>query len=168
MAENNLIGISGLLGAGKTSLATELGKVLNLPLYYEPIIEKEYLEDFYKDMKRYSFSFKVYLLNCRFRKYQQVIWNGGDGIQDWTLYEDSIFAKVLYEEGYMDERLYKTYLNLFRNMSNFMKKNKLYNIYEEYMKEISKVILVMRVKTEFENKHTIKDVDNLKLHINKI
>ena len=67
MAENNLIGISGLLGAGKTSLATELGKVLNLPLYYEPIIEKEYLEDFYKEMKRYSFSFQVYLLNCRFR-----------------------------------------------------------------------------------------------------
>ena len=46
----------------------------------------------------------------------------GNGIQDRTLYEDSIFAKVFYEEGYMDERLYKTYLNLFRNMSNFMKK----------------------------------------------
>ncbi len=67
MAENNLIGISGLLEAGKTALSTELGKVLNLPLYYEPIIEKEYLEDFYKEMKRYSFSFQVYLLNCRFR-----------------------------------------------------------------------------------------------------
>ena len=55
--------------------------------------------------------------------------------------------------------------------------NKLYNIYEEYMKEIRKVIPAMRVncskfktvkelaqiiKTEFENKHTIKDVDNNK------
>ncbi len=63
-------------------IMAENNLILNLPLYYEPIIEKEYLEDFYKDMKRYSFSFKVYLLNCRFRKYQQVIWNGGDGIQD--------------------------------------------------------------------------------------
>ena len=85
MAEDNFIGISGLIGAGKTTLAKELGKVMNLPVYYEPIIENEYLEDFYKDMKRYSFSFQIYLLNCRFRQHQQVLWNGTGGIQDRTL-----------------------------------------------------------------------------------
>ena len=92
MAEDNFIGISGLIGAGKTTLAKELGKVLNLPVYYEPIVENEYLEDFYRDMKRYSFSFQIYLLNCRFRQHQQVLWNGTGGIQDRSLYEDSIFA----------------------------------------------------------------------------
>ena len=125
MTEDNFIGISGLIGAGKTTLAKALGKVLNLPVYYEPIIENEYLEDFYRDMKRYSFSFQIYLLNCRFRQHQQVLWNGTGGIQDRTLYEDSIFAKVLYEDGNMEEREYKTYLNLFKSMSNFMKKNTL-------------------------------------------
>ena len=75
MSEDNFIGISGLIGAGKTTLAKALGKVLNLPVYYEPIIENEYLEDFYRDMKRYSFSFQIYLLNCRFRQHQQVLWN---------------------------------------------------------------------------------------------
>ena len=40
MSEDNFIGISGLIGAGKTTLARALGKVLNLPVYYEPIIEK--------------------------------------------------------------------------------------------------------------------------------
>jgi deoxyadenosine kinase len=208
MAEDNFIGISGLIGAGKTTLARELGKVLNLPVYYEPIVENEYLEDFYRDMKRYSFSFQIYLLNCRFRQHQQVLWNGTGGIQDRTLYEDSIFAKVLYEDGNMEEREYKTYLNLFRNMSNFMKKNtlivhldvkpeeslrriklrargcetgitvdyltKLYNAYEEFLKEISKVIPVIRVnyskfktaeemaqiiKREYDNMHNIKNVE---------
>ena len=208
MAEDNFIGISGLIGAGKTTLARELGKVLNLPVYYEPIVENEYLEDFYRDMKRYSFSFQIYLLNCRFRQHQQVLWNGTGGIQDRTLYEDSIFAKVLYEDGNMEEREYKTYLNLFRNMSNFMKKNtlivhldvkpeeslrriklrargcetgitvdyltKLYNAYEEFLKEISKVIPVIRVnyskfktaeemaqiiKKEYDHMHNIKNVE---------
>ena len=181
---------------------------MNLPVYYEPIVENEYLTDFYRDMKRYSFSFPIYLLNVRFRQHQQVLWNGTGGIQDRTLYEDSIFAKVLYEDGNMEEREYKTYLNLFRNMSNFMKKNtlivhldvkpeealerikkrargcetgitveyltKLYNAYEEFLAEISKVIPVIRVnynkfktaeemakiiKEEYDKMHNIKLVD---------
>ena len=208
MSEDNFIGISGLIGAGKTTLAKALGKVLNLPVYYEPIIENEYLEDFYRDMKRYSFSFQIYLLNCRFRQHQQVLWNGTGGIQDRTLYEDSIFAKVLYEEGNMEEREYKTYLNLFKSMSNFMKKNtliihldckpeeslerikkrargcetgitleylqKLYDGYEEFIKQISKVIPVLRInyskfktaeemaeiiKKEYESMQNVKRVD---------
>jgi deoxyadenosine kinase len=125
LSEDNFIGISGIIGAGKTTLAKELGKVMNLPVYYEPIVENEYLTDFYSDMKRYSFSFQIYLLNERFRQHQQVLWNGTGGVQDRTLYEDSVFAKVLYEQGNMEEREYKTYLNLFRNRSNFMKKNTL-------------------------------------------
>ena len=92
------------------SSSKELSPLLKNPLLH--IIENEYLEDFYRDMKRYSFSFQIYLLNCRFRQHQQVLWNGTGGIQDRTLYEDSIFAKVLYEEGNMEEREYKTYLNL--------------------------------------------------------
>jgi len=125
LIENNFIGISGLIGAGKTTLARELGKLMNLPVYYEPVIENEYLADFYKDPKRYSFSLQIYLLNNRFRVHQQILWNGQGGIQDRTLYEDCIFAKVLYEDGLMERREYNTYLTLFRNMSNFMKKNTL-------------------------------------------
>ena len=53
--EQLFIGISGLIGAGKTTLATALGKELGLPVHYEPVIDNVYLEDFYKDMGRYSF-----------------------------------------------------------------------------------------------------------------
>jgi deoxyadenosine kinase len=41
-------------------------------------------------------------------------------VQDRTIYEDSIFAKMLAKTGLMDERDYRTYVDLFRNMSNFM------------------------------------------------
>ena len=33
LSEDNFIGISGIIGAGKTTLATELGKLMNLPVY---------------------------------------------------------------------------------------------------------------------------------------
>lgn len=41
---------------------------------------------------------------------------------DRSIYEDSIFAKILMSSGQMDERDYRTYMDLFSNMSNFMRK----------------------------------------------
>jgi deoxyadenosine kinase len=120
--ENVFIGISGLIGAGKSTLATALGKRLNLPVYYEPVQDNEYLEDFYKDIKTHAFAMQVYLLNKRFSQQQVIIWQGKGGVQDRTIYEDSIFAKMLRDSGLMQDRDYKTYISLFQHMSNFMKK----------------------------------------------
>jgi deoxyadenosine kinase len=63
---------------------------------------------------------QVYLLNRRFQQHQEIIWRGRSAVQDRTIYEDSIFAKMLAKTGLMDERDYRTYVELFRNMSNFM------------------------------------------------
>ena len=110
--ENVFISISGMIGAGKSTLATALAKKLNLPVYYEPVIDNVYLEDFYKDMKKYSFPLQVYLLNRRFAQQQQIVWSGKGGIQDRTIYEDSVFARMLRDSGNMDERDYQTYSDL--------------------------------------------------------
>ncbi len=114
------IGIAGLIGAGKSTLATALGEHLGLPVYYEPVADNEYLADFYRDTARYSFATQIYLLNRRFAQHQEIIWRGGGGVQDRTIYEDAVFAKMLSESGLMDARDYRTYLQLFRHMSNFM------------------------------------------------
>jgi hypothetical protein len=37
---------------------------------------------------------QVYLLNKRFSQQQQIIWSGRGGVQDRTIYEDSVFARV--------------------------------------------------------------------------
>lgn len=120
--ENVFIGISGLIGAGKSTLATALAKKLGLPVYYEPVQDNEYLADFYKDIKKHAFPMQVYLLNKRFAQQQQIIWSNKGGVQDRTIYEDSIFARMLRDSGLMDERDYRTYVDLFQHMSNFMKK----------------------------------------------
>lgn len=114
------IGIAGLIGAGKTTLATSLGAHLKLPVYYEPVQDNEYLADFYRDPKSYAFATQIYLLNRRFQQHQEIIWRGGGGVQDRTIYEDAVFAKTLVNQGLLDERDYRTYLDLFRHMSNFM------------------------------------------------
>ncbi len=68
------IGISGLIGAGKTTLAEALAAKLGLPVYYEPVIDNVYLQDFYLDMEKYSFPLQVFLLNKRFKQQQQIVW----------------------------------------------------------------------------------------------
>ncbi len=116
------ISISGIIGAGKTTLATSLGKVMGLPVYYEGVIDNIYLSDFYKNMKKYSFPLQIYLLNKRFQQHQKIVWTGKGGVQDRTIYEDCIFAKMLMEQGNIEKRDYETYIDLFKNMSNFMRK----------------------------------------------
>ena len=114
------IGIAGLIGAGKSTLAAAVGKHMGLDVYYEPVEDNEYLSDFYRDTARYSFATQIYLLNRRFQQHQEIIWRGRPAIQDRTIYEDAIFAKMLSETGLMEPRDYRTYLSLFKHMSNFM------------------------------------------------
>jgi deoxyadenosine kinase len=118
--ENLFIGIAGIIGAGKSTLARALGEHLDIDVYYEPVGDNEYLDDFYQDTARYSFAMQVYLLGRRFQQHQEIIWRGRPAVQDRTIYEDSVFAKMLSDSGLMDPRDYRTYLQLFRHMSNFM------------------------------------------------
>lgn len=117
---NIFIGIAGMIGAGKSTLAAALAEHLGIDVHYEPVADNEYLSDFYTDIKKYSFAMQVYLLNRRFQQHQEIIWRGRSAVQDRTIYEDSIFARMLAGTGMMDERDYRTYVQLFKHMSNFM------------------------------------------------
>lgn len=114
---NNLrISISGIIGVGKTTFAENLAAHLSVPVYYEEVKENKYLEDFYIDMKRYAFPLQIYLLNQRFVQQQQINWTAQGSVQDRSIYEDLIFAKMLHEDEMIEQRDYETYLSLFDTM----------------------------------------------------
>ncbi len=114
------VGIAGIIGAGKSSLTKKLAKLLNFTSVMEPVATNPYLSDFYKDMKANAFKMQVWLLNRRYRHHQATIWGDKSSVWDRTIYEDVIFAKMLYESGNMSKLDFDTYRELFSNMANFL------------------------------------------------
>lgn len=108
--KNRYISIAGLIGAGKTTLANDLARVVGLPAHLEEVAENPYLEDFYKDMARYGFALQMHLLCTRTEQQVSILNSCQGAVQDRTLYEDRIFAKVLHDDGLMETREYTTYL----------------------------------------------------------
>lgn len=116
-----LVGIAGNIGVGKTTLTQLLSKTFGWKAYYESVIHNPYLDDFYQDMKRWSFNLQIYFLSNRFRTLKAIAESREDAIQDRTIYEDvEIFAKSLFEQGYMTERDYLTYRDLFYDMMPYI------------------------------------------------
>ena len=163
--ENLFIGIAGMIGAGKSTLATSLAQHLGIKAYYEPVENNEYLEDFYRDTARYSFATQVYLLTRRFQQHQEIIWRGESAVQDRTIYEDSVFAAMLAESGLMEERDYRTYVQLFRYMSNFMCKPNVI-VYLDVTPERSMERIQMRNRN-VESGISIEYLNNLYKHYQK-
>jgi deoxyadenosine kinase len=118
--KTSIIGISGIIGVGKSTLTNSLGEELGFNIIKEPVETNEYLSEFYRNMSKYSFPMQVYLLNHRFKQHQQMVWSDNSSIQDRTIYEDVIFAKMLRESNMMEALDFKTYVDLFNNMSNFL------------------------------------------------
>lgn len=116
------IAIVGNIGAGKTTLTELLSKHLAWEAQYEAIDNNPYLEDFYNDMKRWSFNLQIYFLNSRFQQIREIQTASHNIVQDRTIYEDAyIFAENLHDMGLMTSRDYENYRAIFDNMTSFIK-----------------------------------------------
>ncbi len=116
------IAIVGNIGAGKTTLTELLAKNYGWEPLYEAVDNNPYLEDFYSDMKRWSFNLQIYFLNSRYRQIIDIQKSGRDIIQDRTIYEDAyIFAENLHDMGLMTSRDYENYESIFDNITEYIK-----------------------------------------------
>ena len=115
------VAISGNIGSGKTTLTTKLAKHYKWDPHFEDVENNPYLNDFYKEMQRWSFNLQVYFLNSRFRQIIEIKKRNKKFIQDRTIYEDAyIFAPNLHAMGLMSTRDFDNYKELFSLMDSFV------------------------------------------------
>ena len=120
------IAIAGNIGSGKTTLTKLLANRYGWTPRFEPVDNNPYLEDFYNDMNRWSFNLQIYFLNKRFKEVVEISQSNDTIIQDRTIYEDAcIFAPNLHDQGYMSDRDFETYSDLFNLMMSLVKKPQL-------------------------------------------
>ncbi|CAM3357804.1 deoxynucleoside kinase [Hydrogenibacillus schlegelii] len=112
-----VVAVAGMVGVGKTTLARRLAEAFGYRLLGERASTNPYLEDYYADFKRWSFSVQVFFLAERLRGLAEARRAGVSVVQDRTVYEDAeIFARLHHETGHMDERDWQTYRLLYETL----------------------------------------------------
>ncbi len=108
------VAVAGNIGAGKSSLTRILSERYRLEPVYEAVDENPYLEDFYRDMRRYAFHSQMFFLATRLRQHLGQVNPGRRVIQDRTVYEDAaVFARQLHRQGVLDDRDHRSYRTMY-------------------------------------------------------
>ena len=116
------IGIAGNIGSGKTTLTRMLSEHYGWTPKYEAVTYNPYLEDYYKDIRRWSFNLEVYFLTRRFEDVLEIAHSENTVIQDRTIFEGvNIFVANNKAMGNLSDRDYETYMDLFRLMMSLVK-----------------------------------------------
>lgn len=116
------IGIAGNIGCGKTTLTGMLAAHYGWTPKYEAVTYNPYLEDYYKDIPRWSYNLETYFLAQRFKDVLEIAKSGDVVIQDRTIFEGVyIFVANNKAMGNLSERDFDTYMQLFEAMMSMIK-----------------------------------------------
>jgi deoxyadenosine/deoxycytidine kinase len=107
--EIRYIAVEGVIGAGKTTLATLLAERLNADLVLEQFEINPFLEKFYKDRRRYAFQTQIFFLVNRYIQQQNILQANLFKqylVSDYIFEKDRIFAFINLEGDEL--KLYET------------------------------------------------------------
>ena len=116
------IAIAGNIGSGKSTLTELLAKHYGWEPKYESVDYNPYLDDYYKDIPRWSFNLEVYFLKQRFKDLLDIAKSEKTIIQDRSIFEGVyVFTATNKEMGNLSERDFDTYMELFESMLTIAK-----------------------------------------------
>lgn len=128
------ISIEGNIGAGKTTFINKVENLINthefdkkICVLREPVdiwtnvknpqTGETILQSFYRDPKTYAFPFQLLVFNTRLMEYKRILKENPDCdilFCERSLECDSkIFAKMLYDDGLIDDMCYEIYKHLY-------------------------------------------------------
>ena len=108
------IGIAGNIGSGKTTLTRMLAQHYGWTPKFEAVTYNPYLEDYYKDIPRWSFNLEVYFLTQRLKDVMNISKSKEVIIQDRTIFEGVyVFVANNYAQGNLTKRDFDAYMDLF-------------------------------------------------------
>ena len=111
------IAIAGNIGSGKTTLTRMLARHYGWEPRYEKVVDNPYLEDYYKDIRRWSFNLEVFFLKERFRDILEISKSGKTVVQDRSIFEGVyVFARNNHEQHTISDLDFETYMELFEQM----------------------------------------------------
>lgn len=116
------IGVAGNIGAGKTTLTKMLAEHYGWTPKFEAVSYNPYLEDYYRDIQRWSYNLETYFLAQRFKDTLAISKSDDVIIQDRTILEGVyIFVANNRAQGNLSDRDYETYMQLFELMLSTIK-----------------------------------------------
>lgn len=120
--ENVHIAVAGNIGSGKTTLTEMLARHYGWEPRFEAVSYNPYLEDFYADIKRWSFPLEVYFLKERFKDIIEINKSNHAIIQDRSIFEGVyVFVENNYAQGNLSQRDYETFMELFEQMMDMVR-----------------------------------------------
>ncbi|PFX23226.1 Deoxyguanosine kinase [Stylophora pistillata] len=111
-----LVIVEGNIGVGKSTLSCQLARKLNYRVFLEPSAKNPYLAKFYKDPKKYALKLQLWIFKQRFRTYiaatKHVLQTGQGVLLDRSVFSDTVFAEVNFQQGTISSEGYEYYKDL--------------------------------------------------------
>ena len=160
------IGIAGNIGCGKTTLTRMLSEHYGWTPKYESVTYNPYLEDYYKDIERWSYNLETYFLAQRFQDLLEIAKSDDVIIQDRTILEGvHIFVANNKAMGNLSDRDFDTYMHLFNLMMSMVKEPDLLIYLKSSVPHL--VSQIQKRGREYEKSISIEYLNNLNERYNE-